>query len=67
MEREDPHERADWPNVYPDVGEPVRVPDAVRQAGRHARHVLRHGYFGVQLGWEASDDCVLWWWVERTA
>ena len=67
MDREDPHDSADWPHVYPCGGEAVRVPEAVRQAGRHARHVLRCGYFGVQLGWQASDDCVLWWWVLQTA
>ena len=56
----------DFPHVYPCVGVPERVPVEVRQAGHHARHCLVQGYFGVQFWWQASDDCVNWWFVVRT-
>jgi hypothetical protein len=59
-------EVADWPHVYVCPEPYTYVPVEVRQAGKYYRHVVRCGYFGVQLGWEVSDDMQRWIFVLRT-
>jgi hypothetical protein len=60
---------ADTPTwtVYPDVGEPRRVPPEVSAAGPYVRHVLVVGTFGCELWWQVSRDCVKWYYVQQTA